>query len=269
MRFRQDLARREQARVAFIQADNGSSYRRALLRRSRPSCQKFDARDWVLYWRRHKGGSRGERGRWYGPSQVICSDPKVVWLSHCGRLIRAAPEQLRSASMREWKAVAQQLGNSTTLGSVGQGVRGVVDLVGQGELPSRAEVDDQGDSPIDLPEATDVEPEAGEAVEINTGATPSGETTLAEQPEMEVSPVPSLGSSHAPENDGNSPPPKIASPNGFLCQSLKRRMMMIFCLGILRFSLHIQLRDRRGKSLCMRPLCQVTTCHLKAKLCTT
>ena len=206
VRFRQDLARREQARVAFIQADNDSSYRRALLRRSRPSCQKFDAGDWVLYWRRHKGGSRGERGRWYGPSQVICSDPKVVWLSHCGRLIRAAPEQLRSASMREWKAMAQQLGNSATLGSVGQGVRGVVDLVGQGELPSRAEVDDQGDSPIDLPEATDVEPEAGEAVEINTGATHSGETTLAEQPEMEVSPVPSLGSSHAPENDGNSPP---------------------------------------------------------------
>ena len=101
VRFRQDLARREQARVAFIQADNDSSYRRALLRRSRPNSQKFEAGDWVLYWRRHKSGSRGDRGRWYGPGQVICSGPKVVWVSHCGRLIRAAPEQLRSASMRE------------------------------------------------------------------------------------------------------------------------------------------------------------------------
>ena len=51
--FRRDLQRREQARVAFIHADNDNSYRRALLRRSRHPCERYEPGDWVLYWRRH------------------------------------------------------------------------------------------------------------------------------------------------------------------------------------------------------------------------
>ena len=195
--FRRDLLRREHARVAFMQADNDSSYRRALLRRSRPICQSFEAGDWVLYWRRSKNGSRGERGRWYGPSQVVCSEPKVVWLSHCGRLVRAAPEQLRSASMREWQAVSLQQHRGEGQSALGQDVRGVVDLTNQG-LPSRGEIDDEGDVPSSVvPPATlneaPLEPPAEDTEMIEPPPVPS----LAEQPEVEVSPVPSVNTPEA------------------------------------------------------------------------
>ena len=69
--FRRSLLRREQARKSFITADNDSSFRRALLRRSRPDRMIFEKGDWVLYWRKQKGGGRSERGRWHGPSQVV------------------------------------------------------------------------------------------------------------------------------------------------------------------------------------------------------
>eukprot|EP00435_Cladocopium_sp_Y103_P056318 s71_g19.t1 len=47
IRFRESLQRREQARRAFIQADNDSACRRALLRRSRPGSVDFEKGDWV------------------------------------------------------------------------------------------------------------------------------------------------------------------------------------------------------------------------------
>eukprot|EP00435_Cladocopium_sp_Y103_P063936 s917_g25.t1 len=106
MRFREDLARRERARRAFISADNDKSIRRALLRRPRIANFSFEKGDWVLYWRRHKGNLKGDRGRWYGPGQVVvCENKKVIWISHGGYLIRASPQQLRPASMREFKTL--------------------------------------------------------------------------------------------------------------------------------------------------------------------
>ena len=97
------LVGREAARKAFVQADNDSAFRRALLRRSRPGQLHYEPKDWVLYWRRSKGNNRLERGRWYGPAQVVVMEgKKVIWLSHLGRLIRASPEQLRPASLREY-----------------------------------------------------------------------------------------------------------------------------------------------------------------------
>eukprot|EP00435_Cladocopium_sp_Y103_P035397 s1051_g9.t1 len=103
VRFKENLQRRETARKAFVQADNDSSFRRALLRQSRPGKVEYEAKDWVLYWRRTKGNSRIERGRWFGPAQVIAvQHPNVLWLSHLGRLIRASPEQVRPASLREY-----------------------------------------------------------------------------------------------------------------------------------------------------------------------
>ena len=63
--FRRSLLRREQARCAFIKADNDNSYRRALLRRSRPMCLGFEAGDWVLYWRVQRSGTSRGKGRWW------------------------------------------------------------------------------------------------------------------------------------------------------------------------------------------------------------
>ena len=103
VRFRESLARRESARRAFVQADNDSAYRRALLRRSRPGVIRFETGDWVLYWRKAQANNRVERGQWRGPAQVISVEAnKVVWLSHAGRIVRASPQQLRPASLREY-----------------------------------------------------------------------------------------------------------------------------------------------------------------------
>ena len=101
LRFRQSLARREQARKAFIQADNDSACRRALLRRSRPGAVEFEKGDWVLYWKKIPGNPRGAKGRWHGPAQVITVEQQlVIWVSHSGYLIRASPQHLRPASLR-------------------------------------------------------------------------------------------------------------------------------------------------------------------------
>ena len=177
--FRRDLLRREQARVAFVQADNDCAYRRALLRRNRPKATNFEPGDGVLYWRRQRGGTRGERGRWKGPGQVLSGDSRVVYVSHCGQLIRAAPEQLRSASTREWKAISD----------VAQGLaqpRQLVDSAAQRELPAQAEVDQQGPPLTASLGSTGVEviPTPG----IGPVA-PATEEGPQEQPEQETSPA--------------------------------------------------------------------------------
>ena len=209
--FRHDLQRREQARVAFIQADNDNSFRRALLRRSRPPCQRFDAGDWVLYWRRQKAGSstRGERGRWYGPAQVICHEAKVVWLSHCGQLIRAAPEQLRSASMREWRLATQSRTGEGTSERDSARVRRVVDIAGDGDLPTREQVEVQGEAPLGYPSEAVPSPNPAMPVQAHRPeeTTPDEDVAMqpasvqaeagADQPEMEVSPVASVDLEHA------------------------------------------------------------------------
>ena len=141
----------------------------------------------MLYWRRQRGGTRGERGRWYGPGQVLSGDNRVVYVSHCGQLIRAAPEQLRSASMREWKAISD----------VAQGTaqpRQLVDIAAQGEVPERAEVDVEGPTPVATP-ATN--PVAVEVVVPNVAPVPGvvSPTTAMEppeQPEGETSPAASM-----------------------------------------------------------------------------
>ena len=105
-RFLQSLQTRERARRAFIKEDNSASFRRAILRRTRPIRVDWEPGDYVLYWRRKGANLRREHGRWHGPGQVVSIEKnKVVWISHQGRLVRASPEQVRAASLREWQAV--------------------------------------------------------------------------------------------------------------------------------------------------------------------
>ena len=91
----------------------------------------------------------------YGPGRVICNEGrKVVRISHRGHLICASREQLRSASIREWQAVQSQGQDSSGVsGEVVRGTRRVFDLIGGGELPTRRDVDMEGDSPIRLPDS--------------------------------------------------------------------------------------------------------------------
>ena len=104
--FRRALELRCSARKAFVEADNCSSLRRALLRRSRPLRDPYEIGDWVLYWKKVGGNMRRERGKWFGPARIaMVEGTKVLWLSHANKLIRASPEQVRPASFREWKEV--------------------------------------------------------------------------------------------------------------------------------------------------------------------
>ena len=92
--------------IQAVCAKNALSRVRALLRRTRPMREPFEEGDWVLYWRRKGGNLRRERGRWYGPARVVQVEGRnVVWLVHANQLVRASPEQLRSASLHEWHAV--------------------------------------------------------------------------------------------------------------------------------------------------------------------
>ena len=101
MTFRQNLARREAARRAFISADNDRNLKRALVRRSRPARQEYQSKEWVMYWRNRRV-AHGELGRWHGPAQVVVQEGvKVVWVSHGGPLLRCSPEQLRPLYLRE------------------------------------------------------------------------------------------------------------------------------------------------------------------------
>ena len=105
-RFLQERQLRERARRAFITVDNSSSFRRAVLRRTRPVRNQWEVGDLVLYWRRRGSNMRREHGRWRGPAEIIALEKsKVVWLSHSGRLIRASPEQIRAASLQEWQNI--------------------------------------------------------------------------------------------------------------------------------------------------------------------
>ena len=105
-RFRQRLELRCLAQKAFVETDNCNSMRRALLRRVRPIRTNYEIGDWVLYWRRTSGNMRRERGKWYGPARVaVVEGNKVVWLSHGSKLVRASPEQIRPATLREWKGI--------------------------------------------------------------------------------------------------------------------------------------------------------------------
>ena len=104
--FKETLDMRESARKAFIHMDNSNSLRRVMLRRSRPVRADFEVGDLVLYWKRKGGNMRRERGQWFGPARVVLVEGKrVIWLVHAHRLVRASPQQLRAASMREWKGI--------------------------------------------------------------------------------------------------------------------------------------------------------------------
>lgn len=166
-KFRDSLYRRECARKAFIQADNDSAFRRALLRRNRPGILEFEAGDWVLYWRMNKGNIRGERGRWFGPAQVVAVEQKkVVWLSHLGRIIRASPEQLRPASLREYQKLPRDdSGNVLDEHPEGRGYLELEDIPDDGSSgysPSVA-ADDAGSNQdgISQPETEIFPPDSG------------------------------------------------------------------------------------------------------------
>eukprot|EP00435_Cladocopium_sp_Y103_P052633 s419_g16.t1 len=194
LRFRQSLLRRELARKAYVQADNDSAFRRALLRQNRPGKVELQKGDWVLYWRKSHGNSRISRGRWHGPAQVIAVEQrKVVWLSHLGRLVRASPEQIRPASLREYLHLPRDL-HGQVVDEKPQG-RNYVELEGE---PDGDEVSHDGVS--------------HEVAEEYSPGTPMNTSEQASQPEDESFPEENPETVPNQEDQGIPTPHEVPVP---------------------------------------------------------
>ena len=104
-RFRESLARREAARIAFVRADHSAVLRKALNSRSRPTRQKVVTGDLVMYWKAGKGVAEGS---WNGPAKVLMTEgDNLIWISHMTRLYRCAPEHVRLLSADEHQGLTE------------------------------------------------------------------------------------------------------------------------------------------------------------------
>ena len=102
-RFQEHLNLRTRARQAFLEADNASALRRAVLRKSRRDIQPWQVGQLCMYWDKHRAPNMIEKGRWCGPAQVVLHESRsIVWITHLNRLLRCARENLRPVSMREF-----------------------------------------------------------------------------------------------------------------------------------------------------------------------
>ena len=102
--FRQSLALREKAQLAFHQADNDMALRRACLRRSRPDRAGYQMGEWVMMWQPQNNGP----GYWFGTLKVIQQENNFsVWATMGGKLHRRAPEHIRPVSSAEARQVPE------------------------------------------------------------------------------------------------------------------------------------------------------------------
>ena len=62
----------------------------------------YQTGDSVCYWRRQRTpGCRRGKPRWHGRALSIGSEGRNYYLAHAGRVLKAAPEQLRRATQEE------------------------------------------------------------------------------------------------------------------------------------------------------------------------
>ena len=212
--FRLSLERRCSARKTFIDADNSSSLRRALLRRNRPLRGPYETGDLVLYWRKKGANLKRERGRWYGPASVVAVEgTRNVWLNHGGRLVRACPEQIRPASFREWKH-AKELVPSSEVSSISrfsQNLKGggFIDLEEDG-IPEEEQDDEyepsilepEGEKSAGLPSGA--ESLEGEEKPLSPREMPVPDDTESEELQPHEIPIPESESDDV-GNDGDDP----------------------------------------------------------------
>ena len=103
--FEEQVQLEEKAQRLFLQVDSKRRISRAMHAKMRP-LKEFMTGDLVYYFR--KGIKEGSRygGHWHGPARVLAHEKtsdfedsqhagSVVWITHAGKLVRCAPEQLR------------------------------------------------------------------------------------------------------------------------------------------------------------------------------
>ena len=167
---------------------------------------------WVPYWIKRSHPNRQAAGRWHGPARVLSTeDQPIVWLRHGTNTIRAPPEYIRPASLREWNQISPQ--EAAFKGSFrgSGGVSQVIDLEEYRQepnnVPSPNEVitthEPSGPSGILRPN-TVLEP-------FHTNVNGPPETAESEeglpQPEQELTPQVSAqaGATGPPATDGAAP----------------------------------------------------------------
>lgn len=102
--FRQKLALRERARIAFHRADNDMALRRAILRRSRPDRQGYQPGEWIMMWQPQSEN----QGYWFGPLKVVQQEKNLsIWATKGGRLHRRAPEHVRPVCAAEARQISE------------------------------------------------------------------------------------------------------------------------------------------------------------------
>ena len=208
--YRQKLELRSRARRAFLEADNSQAIRRASLRRSNPVRGPYVAGMWVLYWVKKSSPNRLAAGRWHGPAKVICSEGKsVIWLAHGTNIIRAAPENLRPASLREWQHLS-----SAQLDEPWRNVGGASTYTDITGLPAPSPGTSAG-VPAQ-PESTVLMPHPSESRDNELSNSPDEisqpEQELTPQVSQEVSGVerdPLLGTAAPPDSASNNPVPNV------------------------------------------------------------
>lgn len=103
LKFREQLACREHARKAFIEADNDAALRRAILRRACPHRQNYLPGEWVMIWKQGKGALPG---MWHGPMKIVVHEnAQTVWTTMSSKLFRVAPEHVRPVTAAEAKDI--------------------------------------------------------------------------------------------------------------------------------------------------------------------
>ena len=105
-RFRVRMA----ARAAFVEMQDDSTVRRALLRRARVRRGPYQVGDRVFFYRDQQGNrpksrssdlSHKQPGVWKGPAVVIGTEGPTTWVSHAGRCIACSHEHIRLATEEE------------------------------------------------------------------------------------------------------------------------------------------------------------------------
>lgn len=107
----------QKARDAFEEIRSRRSISEALRHRSRPTRGPYSIGSQVYYWRRHKSGERlgvggTKAGSWHGKATMVASQGGTYWLSHSGKVIKAAAEHLRAVAPGEeipWEDVEKFL----------------------------------------------------------------------------------------------------------------------------------------------------------------
>ena len=135
LRFREQLAFRESARRAFVEADNDASLRRSVLRRSCPLRKDYAPGEWVMIWKQGKGALPG---MWHGPMKVIVHEnAQTIWTTMSSKLFRVAPEHVRPVTASEARNIrvsAQEPSISQIAAQIPQGSSQGVTQVIQPEI---------------------------------------------------------------------------------------------------------------------------------------